>query len=205
MENDIIYSTDSNFINGLSLQYHTKRYPGWEESRSPGFIKWVGRHFPSLNDKKSIVRNGHGMGQNMFTPGDLSAETPQENHLPYTGTLTYSLNWQSFNQHTDRNFQITLGIIGQEALAGETQEVVHNELSESEDPAGWDTQRDTEPIFNAGYRYGQRLAWFGKYTNDWGGQLSLDTDLSLGNLNTNIRLGFSFRFGRSSRFGIPLL
>jgi len=41
MENDFIYSTDSNFTNGVSLQYHTKRYAGWEESRSPGFIKWV--------------------------------------------------------------------------------------------------------------------------------------------------------------------
>ena len=195
MENDIVYSTDSNFTSGWSLQYHTKNYAGWEESRSPGFIKWVGLHFPSLSDKESIVRNSHGIGQNMLTPGDLIAETPQENDLPYAGTLTYGLSWQSFNRQTSRNFQITVGLLGEEAFAGETQEFVHDNLSESDDPAGWDTQRDTEPILNAVYHYSQRLVGFGQYTNDWGSQLNLDTDLFLGNLNTGIGMGIRFRFG----------
>jgi len=131
----------------------------------------------------------------MFTPGDLHAEIPQENDLPYAGTLTYSLSWQSLKRHSSRNFQMTAGVLGEEALAGDIQEFVHSNLSESEDPAGWDTQRDTEPLLNVGYHYCQRLARFGRYTDDWGSQLSLDTDLSLGNLNTSVGIGLGFRFG----------
>ena len=50
MENDIVYSTGSNFTSGWSFQYHTKNDAGWAESRSPGFIQWVGLHFPCLKE-----------------------------------------------------------------------------------------------------------------------------------------------------------
>ena len=62
------------------------------------FVKWVGKKIPTLDDEDSIVRIGQGIGQNMITPGDLTAEEPQEGDVPYAGTLTYTLNWQNFNR-----------------------------------------------------------------------------------------------------------
>jgi lipid A 3-O-deacylase len=97
MDNDAIWDKDSNFTNGWSFQYHTVRYATWEETRAPAFIKWVGNHFPTLAADDSIVRYGQGIGQNMITPGDLTHPNPPEGDLPYAGTLTYTLNWQSFN------------------------------------------------------------------------------------------------------------
>lgn len=195
IDNDVVWEKDSNFSNGWSLQYHTARYANWEETKAPGFIKWVGNHFPTLGDDDSIVRNGHGIGQNMFTPGDLNAEIPLEGDVPYAATLTYTLNWQNFNRQAARNFQITVGILGPEALAEELQKYLHKDLGLADDPKGWDTQRNTEPILNIGYQYPFRVAHLGKDTNDWAGQLTLAPSASLGNMATVVELSLGFRYG----------
>ena len=69
----------------------------------------------------------------MITPGDLNVETPQEDDLPYTGTLTYTLNWQCFNRQMARNFQVSLGLLGKESFAEQFQKVVHNDLNRGEE------------------------------------------------------------------------
>lgn len=195
IENDIIWSEDSNFSDGWSLQYHSTRYADWDETQQPGFIKWVGNHFPTLDDDNSIVRNTHSVGQNIITPGDIQAEIPSEGDLPYAGTLTYTLNWQRFNRKTARNFQISLGILGKEALGEPFQAFAHDDLGLGEDPKGWNTQRKTEPILNLGYQYSLRLAQFGQPTNGWGGLFELTPSVSLGNLFTAAEVGLGFRYG----------
>ncbi|NNK86434.1 MAG: lipid A deacylase LpxR family protein [Desulfobacterales bacterium] len=195
IDNDTIWNKDNNFTNGWSLQYHTVRSANWEESKNSGFIKWVGENFPTLDNDGFIVRNCHGIGQNMITPGDLNAETHQEGDLPYAGTLTYTLNWQSFNRKMARNLQVSVGLLGQVSFAEQFQKFVHNDLGKGDDPQGWDNQRDTEPIINVGYEHPWRLAYLGNYTNDWAGQISLIPSVSFGNLFTAAEAGLALRFG----------
>jgi hypothetical protein len=195
IDNDAIWDEDSNFSNGWSLQYHTVRYASWEETEAPGFVKWVGKHFPTLDDDDSIVRYGQGIGQNMITPGDIEAEVPQEGDLRYAGTLTYTLNWQSFNRRTARNFQVSVGVLGEESYADEFQEFFHDDLGLGDEPMGWDTQRDTEPIVNVAYQHVWRLAHMGQYHNGWAGQIALGPSAHLGNLFTAVELAFGLRFG----------
>lgn len=195
IDNDVAFREDSGFTNGWSVQYHTVSYKGWDNVDTLDLIKWVGKHFPTLDNSGSIVRNSHGIGQNMITPGDLKAEIPQEGDLPYAGTLTYSLSWQSFNREKASNLQLSLGVLGEEALAAEFQKFVHNDLGLGDDPQGWDTQRDTEPILNIGYQYALCIANMGEYQNDWAGQVTLAPSASLGNLFTAMELVAAFRFG----------
>lgn len=195
LDNDFVWDKDSNFTNGWSLQYHTVRYRDWKEARGPEFIKWVGRNFPTLDNADSIVRNSHGIGQNMITPGDLKAEVPMEGDLPYAGTLTYSLSWQTFNRQTARILQMSIGVLGEPSLAEQFQKFVHNGLGLATNPKGWETQRDTEPIINISYLYALRLAHLGDYNNDWAGQLTLAPSASLGNLFTGADLILALRFG----------
>ena len=194
IDNDAFWNRDSNFSNGWSLQYHTVRYASWEETKAPGFIKWVGNHFPTLSGEDSIVRNGHGIGQNMITPEDLANPDPPPGELPYAGTLTYSLNWQRFNRNNASIFQVSAGVLGEESLAEEFQKGVHK-LIDSQDPQGWDTQRDTEPILNLSYNYTWRLAHIGTYTNGWAGQVVGGPAFFLGNLFTGASLGLGVKFG----------
>ncbi len=195
LDNDAVWNNDSNFTNGWSLQYHTVRYKSWEETKEPSFIKWIGKHFPTLDDDASIVRNSHGIGQNMITPGDLSAQVPQKGDLPYAGTLTYSLSWQSFNRQNARILQMSLGVLGEPSLSEQFQKYAHNDVGLGDDPKGWDTQRDTEPILNVGYQYAFRLAHLGNYNDAFAGQATLAPSASFGNLFTASELLLALRFG----------
>lgn len=205
IDNDAIWGEDSNFSNSWSLQYHTVRYATWEETRAPGFIQWVGSHFPTLGDDNSTVRNGHGIGQDIFTPADTGNPNPLPGDLPYAGTLTYTLNWQRFNRETASSFQVTAGVLGDESGADWLQETFHEKSGLATLPQGWDTQRDTEPILNLAYQYLWRLARFGEYTNGWVGQLSLSPGAQLGNLFTAAEVGVTFRFGWNMPEGFSAL
>lgn len=195
MDNDLFFADDSQFSNGFSLQYHGIRYASWEESRAPGFVKWVGEHFPTLGDEGKVVRYGQGVGQNIVTPGDIAAEVPAPGDIPYAGTLTYSLDWQSFNRHKATALQVTAGVLGEEAMAQAVQKFVHNDLGAGDDPKGWDTQRDSEPVLNLSYQHIRRLAHLGKFDNGWAGQVELAPGLLLGNLLTGAEVVTSLRFG----------
>jgi hypothetical protein len=195
IDNDTVWDEDSQFTNGWSLQFHSIMYPGWDETEAPYFIKWIGNNFPTLHDDESIVRYGHGIGQNMMTPGDLRAEIPKSGDMPYAGTITYTFNWQNFNRHKASNLQITAGMLGEASLAEQFQKIVHNDLGMGDTPRGWDTQRDSEPILNVGYQHFWRLAHAGDYTNDWAGQITAGTNIHAGNLFTAGEVGLAFRYG----------
>lgn len=195
MNNDLFFADDSQFSNGFSMQYHGIRYANWDESRAPGFVKWVGEHFPTLGDEDTIVRYGQGIGQNIVTPGDIEMEIPPPGDIPYAGTLTYSLDWQSFNRHKATAFQVTAGVLGAEAMAKAVQKFVHNDLGAGDDPKGWDAQRDSEPVLNLSYQHIRRLAHWGTFDNGWGGQMEMAPGLLLGNLLTGAEVVTSLRFG----------
>lgn len=195
IDNDTVWDNDSNFSNGWSIQYHTKCYPGWNETKMPGWVKWVGKQLFGPGDQNTVVRNSQGIGQNMITPGDLTAETPLQDDLPYAGTLTYTLNWQRFNRQAGRNLQLSLGLLGEYSLAEEFQRFVHKDLGRGDDPRGWHSQRASEPIVNIGYEHLWRLAHLGRFNNGWAGQLTLAPSASLGNLFTAAELGVALRVG----------
>ena len=205
IDNDIVWNRDSNFTHGWSVQYNTIRYESWEETVAPQLCKWIGKHFPTLGDQDSIVRFGQGIGQIMITPEDITNPNPPVGDLPYAGTLTYTLNWQSFNRQTARNFQFTAGLLGEESCAGDVQEFLHSVWGWGEDPQGWHTQRDTEPIVNLAYQHLWRLVKAGTYTNDWAGHLYIGPTALLGNLMTAIELGIGFRVGWNMQEGFNSL
>jgi lipid A 3-O-deacylase len=195
MENDSIRDRDSHFTNGWSLQYHSRLYDSWENASAPDFIKWIGQHFPSLNRTDSVVRNSFGIGQTAFTPEDLTERNPPEGELPYAGTLTGSLSWQSFNRDSARIFQISIGIHGEESLSGKLHIFSHNDLHMGNDPEGWDSQRDTEPILNLAYQYNYTLARSDNFSDRWGWHLALGPSASLGNLTTDVKIDLLLRYG----------
>ncbi len=201
MDNDLVWKKDSGFTNGWSIQYHTPCATHWENMAVPELIKWVGRHVPTLDGQDALVRLSHGLGQNMVTPGDLKADAPEQGDLPYAGSLTCSMSWQNFNRTRASTFQLSAGILGEEAMAGQLQTFFHEKLNLASSPNGWDTQRKTEPILNAGYQYAFNLASAGCYNNDWAGQVFAAPGVSLGNLFTAAELTLVLRAGWNMREG----
>ena len=195
LNNDLFFADDSQFSNGFSLQYHGLCYDTWGESRAPAWVKWVGEHFPTLNDGDTVVRYGQGVGQNLVTPADIQAEVPLEGDIPYAATLTYSLGWQSFNDAKASVFQATVGVMGEEALGKQVQKFVHNDLGAGDDPKGWATQRDSEPILNLSYEHLRSLVRFGETDGGWAGRLEAGPAVHVGNLLTAVEAGGLFRWG----------
>ena len=195
IDNDSISDRDSHFTSGWSLQYHSLLYDSWGNSSAPELIKWIGKHLPTLNRDDSIVRNSFAIGQTAFTPEDLSERYYQDGELPYAGTLTGSLSWQSFNRISARNFQISVGILGEESLSGNLHRFSHNDLHMGIDPEGWDSQRKTEPLLNLAYQHNFTLARSEKLNDRWGWHLALRTGASLGNLTTDTQVNLILRFG----------
>ena len=201
VDNDILWSKDSNYSNGWSIQYHSKLFSSWDDAEVTTFSRWIGNTIPTLNDNDSIVRIGQGIGQIMMTPDDINNPEPPEGELPYAGTLTYSINYQSFNSDSAGMFQISAGIMGEESLAGDIQEFLHNDLDWGDEVNGWDSQRDTEPIVNLAYQYLSNLVVKGNFTNDWAGQLYGGSTLFLGNLTTGAEILTGIRFGWNMKEG----
>ena len=121
IDNDYVWDRNSHFTNAWSIEYYSAGYARWDDARAPAPVKWVGNHFPTLGDDDAMARFGNGIGQNLYTPRDLEAQSVPEGDLPYAGTLTYSLSWQRFNRQSASNQQITLGVLGKESMVAEFQ------------------------------------------------------------------------------------
>ncbi|MHC5067902.1 MAG: lipid A deacylase LpxR family protein [Planctomycetota bacterium] len=202
INNDYFFGSDDGFSNGWSVQRHGVRYANWEAAAASDWIKWVGQTVPGLDRDDLQVRIGQGIGQNMFTPKDITLDRPDPDDLPYAGTLSYLLSWQSFSAERARVFQIDVGIMGEPSLAEEFQEFVHNDLSMGDDPKGWYTQRDEEPVIGLHYLAARRLVTFGA-PERWSSDVFVHGQGNLGNLMTSAECGLAFRAGWNAPQGLP--
>lgn len=189
-ENDLVVDTDRHYTQGIKLSYLEA------DGQLPRWLARFSRKLPSLGFSNAVERIGFAIGQNIFTPADITARELLANDRPYAGWLYTGLILQrrgfSDTGHlTLEHFQLDLGVIGPESLAREAQTWVH-EIRGINTPKGWDHQLKTEP--------GIAL----KYLRIW--RISPDNEQrvfdlmplmgsSLGNVETSVRAGASLRLG----------
>jgi len=187
LENDLFYNTDSNYTNGVSLIWvpPNERTPRWA-LRIAHLLPW----FPA----DSEMGHGYAVGQNMFTPKDITATDPPLDDRPYAGWLygTVALTAETGRQLDQ--LALTIGVVGPASYAEETQKFIH-EITGSPEPNGWDTQLNNE------------LGVFVSYQRSWRefatttlANLELDVSPNfggaLGNVYTYLNTGFTLRYGK---------
>lgn len=116
-----------------------------------GLVRKLGRatlgHFGFNTDTVGIV-----LGQNIYTPEDLSNPNLIVNDQPYAGWLYLGLGY--FHEARDREFlgfqvdsldtvELDLGVVGPASGAEKTQREWHDFIGD-EDPKGWDNQLRNE-------------------------------------------------------------
>lgn len=150
------------------------------------------------------------VGQNMYTPEDISAETPDTSDRPYAGWLYVTLGAVAEDSERNllHNVALDVGIVGPWSLAGRTQRFWHD-LIDTTAPRGWDHQLRNEPGLVLTYEASLREP----LATDAGSGGWLEADftpkggVALGNVFTHGALGANVRVGRNLDldFGPPFI
>ena len=168
--------TDQFYTSGARLTYFNVN------TQVPYFFEQIDDHIPSF-DVNSTTSTSYSIGQNIFTPQDIGIDSNQDDDRPWAAFLYGSIGLTtSYNNHID-DVELTLGVVGPEALGEQTQKFIHRHVSDSAIPKGWEHQLDFEP----GLIISWQRRWPYSYTYDFG-DFSLNAEpninLSLGNIYT---------------------
>jgi lipid A 3-O-deacylase len=192
-ENDLFSGTDRYFTNGFRIQAVTKPIP-WITNAADK-LPWFSKQ-KALEDPNDILqaRTSISLGQNIFTPADISVPELIEDDVPYAGWLYIGLGI-SANQGLNRfdQLELNIGVVGPSSMAEQVQTNIHHFFGMRE-PKGWENQLNDELGIVLFYEQAHRFE-----TRDW--ILGLKWDViphfggSLGNVFTFANLGVTFRFG----------
>ncbi len=145
LENDVGRS-DESYTNGARLTFMHDQYytPWWARSLRSGIKMKRGQtmHF------------GWALGQNMYTPQDLTLYQPNPFERPYAGWLYVGAITQISSSKSLHTTEVDIGVIGPSSYAKQTQHLVHCGIHRGYCfPAGWHTQMKDQPAVNARYLY----------------------------------------------------
>jgi len=157
LENDIFAGTDRHYTNATRLTWLSSDLTEYDEdTRLPRWGLPLIRKLPLIN-RPSFQRNvGLSLGQNIYTPEDISRRDLIKDDRPYAGWTYLSLTFHVKNVTRMDVFEVTLGIVGPSSLAKETQRTVHRWV-DSKEPKGWDHQLRNELGFTIGWQRNWRL------------------------------------------------
>ncbi len=191
IENDLFGSgTDRHFTHGTKVTYTTREYV--PESDDPvGVIAGLIPFWP----EDARARATYSLGQNIYTPDNISDPNPRPDDRPYAGWLYVSGGLIAVSPDAKQSDAVVLeiGVVGPASGAEWTQENWHDTFG-LEDPKGWDHQLENEPGFALIYEHARQV-----WDADLGGGLSADfvpnAGFALGNVATYLSGGATLRIG----------
>lgn len=195
-KNYVSFSFENDSIGGGGDRYYTSgaRLTWFNVNTSvPDFIDDIAEAVPvfDINDTTSTT---FSIGQNLFTPDGLDISEAQEDDRPWAAWLYGSVGLSSLsNDHIDE-LELTLGVVGPEALGEQTQKFIHSHVTGSPTPRGWRHQLDFEPgvIVSWQRRWPELLTW---QAGDLAFRVIPNVNASLGNVYTYAGTGLAFTLG----------
>ena len=207
-ENDLWGSgSDKHFTHGTRLSFVESRQEVEDtQSCTPDQMESGGLDFirnlldPAWEDSSTKTSQiSFILGQDIFTPEDITNPNLIINDRPYVGWLYIGIGL--IKRHKSGSISIfdtlemDLGIVGPEAYAQEVQTWWHENISNSPRPAGWDNQLKTEP----GFLINLERKWLMEVTPPNYEGLQVDflpsVGAALGNIYTYASAGGMFRLG----------
>jgi len=199
VENDYFVSDDdSQYTHGMRLSY----YSGANEV--PGIVREGAQLLPFFADWGDL-RSSFAIGQNMYTPDDLSATEPIEDDRPYAGWLHVDIGLTSDTQARRDLVELSLGVVGPASHAEQVQTEFHKVI-DAPVGEGWDNQIGNEPAVMLSYERQYR-----GYEPWHVGDLEVDAvpnwGFAVGNVYDYASTGVMFRFGSdlTQDYGPPLI
>ena len=196
-ENDLFGGTDRNYSNGLRVE----RVSRGDEVF--GILDSAADLLPFIDIERRKLRQGFGLSHAIFTPEDITLDTPPPDDRPYAAWLNVSATAIASEGNTQDSLQLNFGVVGPLALGDFVQTNWHR-LINGKEPRGWDTQIRNEPGLEL---IAQRMTMadgpdlpFGLETD-----LGLHFGAALGNVRTYGATGGMMRIGMDldADFGPP--
>ncbi len=192
-ENDLFGSgEDSHFTHGTRISYLTSEQPtGFENKLKSTVLAAIPKFLIPKTQRLSLI-----LGQNIFTPADITRSDLIVNDRPYAGWLYLGAGFVTEGGEEHKfmeNLEINLGVVGPGALGDEVQSEWHDLIGVKK-PQGWANQLENEPGFILFYE----RKWPLRPTS---GKLNTIIDLTpsagfaLGNVFTYFATGLTLRLG----------
>ena len=187
IENDLFYGSDQSYTSGVAFAWVPSPKP------APDWAVGIARSLPWFPDAGE-VRHGYVLGQNMYTPRDITLVNPPLDDRPYAGWLYGTIGLGVETSQLSDQVLLTVGIVGPASLAEQSQKAIHK-ITGSTEPMGWDTQLRNEPGIVLTYQRRWRGLASGKL-------FGLEYDViphaggALGNVYTYANAGFAMRYGK---------
>lgn len=192
LDNDVFLGTDKGYTNGVFLKFNSSTTTDiTENSAFP--LKTVGSWLP-LNTHSN---KGWGIkvGQQIWTPTDISSPVEGAHDRPYTGFLFAEASIFEYTSSFANKYTLMLGGVGPDTLAKNSQKIVHR-IIDSPKPLGWARQIQNQSVVNLTYE-GQQLLTRAKSWQDKEYDTSLSGRINAGNYQSEIALGSTIRWGHS--------
>lgn len=205
LENDLIAGTDRNYTNGTKLSWISPDVTRFRDVEEAVWLQGFVSRLPYIN-KDGLQRNVVvSLGQNMYTPENISATDFIPDDRPYGGWLYLGFGFHSKTTHVLDSWEINLGIVGPYSFAADTQKFVHA-IIDSPRPKGWHHQIGTEPGVNFVYVHKKRFFELGA-DDGWKVEAFRHYGGSLGNVAAYLNAGLELRAGwrLPSDFGSSLI
>lgn len=183
LDNDIPFNTDREYTNGGVFTYTD------DVNQGPNFIKSFLTNTLSSQD----FQVHYSLGQWIFTPEDKLATEPLPDQRPYVGLMYGELGATFVKADLVHRLSFVLGVFGPPSFADEFQNFVHD-VRGFDNVLGWNNQVSFEPALNVHYDVAKSITLAGSQAG-----LAFVVEpyagVSVGNVTTNIRGGFTLRFG----------
>lgn len=211
-ENDLFTGTDRNYTNGVkySIISPDLSIHATDAALPRKVLEYIHR-LPYI--KGSSANFSHqaefSLGQNMYTPADISRSDLITNDRPYAGWTYMGMAYHRKNAFADRldfldTLEIQLGLIGPQSFAEESQKLVH-ELRNLQRPNGWSHQLANEP--GGAIIFERKWLFHPNQEQVFGVDAITYAGAALGNVYTYANAGLEVRVGWNipRNFGVSLI
>jgi len=199
-ENDMFLGTDRCYTGGFQLSW-LMLLPA--DAGKKARTKWLPlSREPGIQNSLSFA-----LGQNIYTPDNITREEVIPDDRPYAGHLYLSLGVQSRSRNRQDVWEMSLGLVGPAALGKESQTFIHD-LIDGVEPKGWHNQLHSEIVIGLVFERKWKILRLGKFEG-FGLECIPHTAAGIGNLyvyasaGAQVKLGWNLRHDFGARLFRP--
>ncbi|WOO42133.1 lipid A deacylase LpxR family protein [Rubellicoccus peritrichatus] len=190
-ENDIFGGSDKYYSSGQQLNFSMTLESSSDTSDRIQFLDQDWLPFYGRPGERRV--NTFTFGQQIYTPANISIAAPQPNDRPWAGWLYGSAFFSRASEESLTTFGVTLGLVGPGSGAEDVQKFIHEHITDSPDPKGWDNQLSNEPGIILAYQKTWRIG--AGNAGSFGWDVLPNAGAAVGNVYVQASGGGMFRFG----------